>query len=741
MECIISSGVFNRGEFATLGRFAKHKTVYSLGDLVECDGRRVRPFALTAERGRSKRTFSHEQPTTADHKLWVRAIRHITSPAFLLSPPLGHFLGEPHVYSPWLSSNDENDLFYLNSDCTYDRFSKIAGSRPGRQAKYSMTGRVHDPPSSHKYASVDIASDSTVSLLSSANVFRPVAPSLDFWDVLRDLPNQTLWKYFHCDGDGSWIQRGAALGTLILSHDGSYMQQVDPTVCSAAFKLVCTHSRCCAVGSIVEQSENADNYRAEALGSLAGLLVIHAGTGKNLPYKLVKAYCDNKGIVSHGSNDYPLPEKQAQSDVLSLIKQYIRTLPVKVVYEHVFGHLDDVLRWDQLTYIQQLNVEMDSLAKRSLLSALVNRRFISNDFPFEDLVLKCGGNKVISSPTKALYRWWGSNTARVLFHEQGKIDKSLFNLIYWKGMDKVMTSKFPQMFRVWLTKHVSGCCGVNSHLNYIDNNVKNICPSCGTTGTVQVSEQDGKQHNVGGETTHHISVCTHPHRTKLFHSSVTELVNWMESHDTDPFLAELIEHYLRDRGESTMFEVAGYHIPTRYNILIKYHDKLGWDNFIEGRILSLYAEHQREYLQHRETYMIAESWMTGLMEHLIKIPHRQWLYRNATVHFRRAGGRTNKEHAAITERISDLLWIDPDDLLDEDVALLSEDFERLGRASSTDQEYWVASMEAALLAAGHTRHEQRKRRRATVATVGGNENHPPEIDDEGSLRYRSRKRK
>ena len=113
------------------------------------------------------------------------------------------------------------------------------------------------------------------------------------------------------------------MGTLLLIHDGSYMQKLDPTICSAAYKLTCTTTGKSAVGSIVEQSDHADNYRAEGLGALAGLLVLYAGTGRRLPYKLVKAYCDNKGIVSHGTSDRPLPEKQAQADVLRLIKQYI----------------------------------------------------------------------------------------------------------------------------------------------------------------------------------------------------------------------------------------------------------------------------------------------------------------------------------------------------------------------------------------------------------------------------------
>jgi hypothetical protein len=81
---------------------------------------------------------------------------------------------------------------------------------------------------------------------------------------------------------------------------------------------------------------------------------------------------------------------------------------------------------------------MDALAKRALLSSLCNRQFIDVNFPFEQIVLQVGGKKVVSSPTTAIYNWWGHKTARKLFHSKKIVDKSLFDLIYWPGMDKVM---------------------------------------------------------------------------------------------------------------------------------------------------------------------------------------------------------------------------------------------------------------------------------------------------------------
>ena len=151
------------------------------------------------------------------------------------------------------------------------------------------------------------------------------------------------------------------------------------------------------------------------------------------------AYCDNMGIVKHGSSPWiPLKEGQVQADVLNAIKQYIRDLPCDVKYEYVYGHLDNLLRWDQLTLPHKLYVRMDNLAKCALLAALVNKKFIDGEIPFENVSLFCGGKRASSSPTKSIYSWWWVyNTARKLFHSKMIVHKEHFKRIHWDGMDNI----------------------------------------------------------------------------------------------------------------------------------------------------------------------------------------------------------------------------------------------------------------------------------------------------------------
>ena len=78
---------------------------------------------------------------------------------------------------------------------------------------------------------------------------------------------------------------------------------------------------------------------------MASLLVLRAATQRQLPYRDMEAHCDNMGIVTHANAPkVPCAEKQVHADLIVLIKKLLRELPFKVDYQHVYGHLDDILR-------------------------------------------------------------------------------------------------------------------------------------------------------------------------------------------------------------------------------------------------------------------------------------------------------------------------------------------------------------------------------------------------------------
>ena len=55
-----------------------------------------------------------------------------------------------------------------------------------------------------------------------------------FIDALRALPNQSIWKDLEMNGDGDWVKGSLTASLLIMVHDGSCNEGLDPTKSAAA---------------------------------------------------------------------------------------------------------------------------------------------------------------------------------------------------------------------------------------------------------------------------------------------------------------------------------------------------------------------------------------------------------------------------------------------------------------------------------------------------------------------------
>ena len=108
-------------------------------------------------------------------------------------------------------------------------------------------------------------------------------------------------------------------------------------------------------------------------------------------------------------------------------------------------------------------------------------------------------------------------------------------------------------------------------------------------------------------------------------------MQWLGDQQMDPEVVHLFRRYLSGPGTRTMASLLGQ--PSQYCLAAEYHDRLGWDNFLEGRISALWVELRARDIHDRRLERNADYWACGLMCPLLEMVHQQWLYRNATVHF------------------------------------------------------------------------------------------------------------
>lgn len=239
-------------------------------------------------------------------------------------------------------------------------------------------------------------------------------------------------------------------------------------------------------------------------------------------------------------------------------------------------------------------------------------------------------------------------------------------MIHFHSVGRGMAG-FPQGFRVWVSKEVFHFAGKNRLLSTYDSSIENKCPCCG--------EPD--------ESTLHIAQCLDPGCTVMFTESVLALVYWLEDTYMDKQLILGLLDYLQARGHTPL-----RHLLDEYPKFHEYahnHDHLGWQIFLEGRVPGTLLPLQEECLQQSGSRRTITSWVAQFIQHLLSITHHQWLCRNARIYTKVKEGRTVSQHVDVMEEVSEMMLVDPSNLLPRHRHLLKQDWHALGAGSTSSR--------------------------------------------------------
>ena len=88
--------------------------------------------------------------------------------------------------------------------------------------------------------------------------------------------------------------------------------------------------------------------------------------------------------------------------------------------------------------------------------------------------------------------------------------------------------------------------------------------------------------------------------------------------------------------------------------------------------------------------MTLERWGRRLVSLLMQATHKQWLFRNLHVHYKKLEGLTEEQHLLIFQKVEELMLADPADLLPRNHILLEGDFTELGKGPTVHRQCWVA---------------------------------------------------
>jgi hypothetical protein len=254
----------SRETIRRLNRVRIHMQVLFLSDVLTVLGNKIdeavlRPLQPTKRA--SMLNWLREEPTEADMMLWKEALEDICPSRRRLNC-LGDCVAKSHRIQEWRWCTLSNKLLrYHQGTAKMETYTNTTNSLSPRVVRGDI-------------CLVDEIQPGVFCITSTVRETQDTAEQTTFLKVLREWGCSWLWEHMTIVGGTEWIAQAITAGSLLAVTDGSYIRQLYPHLCLAAFVLECSYGRGRLVGSFKEASKAANAYRGELLGLMAIHLIL-----------------------------------------------------------------------------------------------------------------------------------------------------------------------------------------------------------------------------------------------------------------------------------------------------------------------------------------------------------------------------------------------------------------------------------------------------------------------------------
>jgi hypothetical protein len=232
--------------------------------------------------------------------------------------------------------------------------------------------------------------------------------------------------------------------------------------------------------------------------------------------------------------------------------------------------MDDVFDWHELPRDQQLNVICDGLAKAAALKCINGHSPSSLPsqpqlLPLEGIAIFVNDVKQTSDPANSIRFACGKHDAQQFLLSEKGWSSSQFEEVDWENLHDSLQTK-PDGFRTWLSKQHSDFCATRVQTNRWFGSGDIKCPSCLTVD----------------ERADHLCRCNDPARRQLMEEETSNLIRWMSiGENTHPDIIGWVETFILSQGNMALMH---RHTTTDIRDLVESQQRIGWRNFMEGRI-------------------------------------------------------------------------------------------------------------------------------------------------------------
>jgi hypothetical protein len=295
-----------------------------------------------------------------------------------LEVPLGDWINPTHRKWLWYTSPTD-ELHRIEDGVIYHYLPFQAIQRKCSILLYTLTWKEKirkDHVMGHP-VSVQGVDDMHVNKMNTGPALArgPQQPS-NFWEFLRSWGGERMWDRVKdsqaTKHDLSWLIQGMEMNSPIWVTDSSYDRKRSPVISKVRWIIFCQTTGKHLVGLFWEKSPLACSYRAELL-CLCSLHLVALALSEFYKVSGWKATlrCNNLHALILSSKERRwIKPSAACSDIHRSFRSTKKNFTRRFKYQHVAGHMDKYLLWDQLSLIQQLNCVCNTTTKRAVHKAI-----------------------------------------------------------------------------------------------------------------------------------------------------------------------------------------------------------------------------------------------------------------------------------------------------------------------------------------------------------------------------------
>jgi hypothetical protein len=618
MECIAANAQFSNNELIHINRCRLFLKVMTLSDITNGNGMLLREGALKGEMIELNNSYygwpRQERPGISSWRIWRKAIKL----TFLRQVNL--HLKPEYTLGPWNDGNKANwnwfvvratQKVYQRTGNGWKTYRRQGRGRMGNRSPYVYYSEAFSLPPNAK----------------RCTVYRDRRQKLRMTGAIRDTekqertpPAHTILDNIHWTGNRADIVKALKDGTAKAVSDGSYLNT--DKLGTAAFVIEGSSSGNYVLGS--HETPGAPNsqcaHRSEMFGMLSVILLANQICHDNdITEGNITAKCDGEGTVKILQNLYRITKNTRKHfDLIISISAAVKLSPLTWDFQHIDGHQDDHKEFEELDRWAQLNVIVDKEAKQ-ILTKIIRLKCSEGSsimIPFLPCTVSQIGEKgefdpISSHLAKSVRTHIQKNNIREYWKGKMHFSEETMGTIDWDTLQKSV----PQFNRYkWLSKFVTGICGVGYMLKIWKHQSHSLCPRCG---------QDN-------EKTEHVLLCQESSATQVWDKAVEDLDTWMSDNLTEPSMQEAIIS-----GITSWRTTRNHHYIANNQILrqaILEQGTIGWNNLFKGFISNQWKVIQKSHLEEIGSLKSPILWISRFQRRIWLIPWNLWQHRNGYLH-------------------------------------------------------------------------------------------------------------